>query len=323
MNNLVVTVFFEGSSREYLFTGVGPYKIGGDHQSDITINGVHTVCFEFTLSGGEILVTRLGDEEVSLSQQIIPKYGQILYREEDVLSIHGHQIEIKKVADESTPPPFFEPEFRAEFLALEKKVEARKTELKNIMNDLGLKERQLSGAKSNLETLSKDRHHLNLQIDQLKTEKKSLDGDLKKIKSQAHLEDENLRSSKIELENLTLERQSVQQHIQKLQIDLKQAKLEAENVQANAKDERARVEKIQTEIHHLEGKVESLEKLTLSRSEHIALDEKRILELSREAEEKSQENKKIENALNELKKSKIKLELDIIELNEKHEQSLK
>lgn len=273
----ILKLYHQNAYREYAFSGHGPFIVGGQG-SDVELARVIGPVLEIKLSAGEIYLSRLGTPEVMVEHQLIAAFDEIPYQEGQVIQLGEYQVKLENHKSE-TPPPFFAEEFKAQYEALTKKLQAQTAELKHLEKSLQQKERSLSGVSAHLEELKKDKHHLELVLDQLKVEKRAEEASRAELKEGLKTIQREKREAQESIQKLTLEREQLQQHLHKLQLDIREAKGVREQKLAEQKLAENEFKALGQRLTDEELKLQTLEKKQLSRERQIAADEARLAQV--------------------------------------------
>ncbi|MCE3011577.1 MAG: hypothetical protein LW878_00780, partial [Proteobacteria bacterium] len=293
MGNLIVRVYRQGSSRDYFFTGSGPYTVGGSG-SDVVLETLIGEALQIKISGGQIFIHRLTDKTVSLAQKILPMRDEVAYPFQATLQLEDYHLSLQLEAEsQELPPPFLEADHRARQEALAKKIHTHQAELKGLQTELAGKERKLTGVTAHLQDMQKEKHQFQLLIDQLKIEKRGLEGELSRHKETARLEVDRLRQVSMEVQDLSQERADLRQHIQKLQLDLRQSKAAQDMHEQEMHQQHDQLAVLGNQIEEARQQLRDLEKNATDTGMQVTRDQERLANVLRQSQSAVEEKQRL------------------------------
>lgn len=324
MGNLTVRVYHLGTCREYFFTGSGPYTVGG-LGSDILLESIAAPALQIKLSGGKIYLHRISDEEVSLAHKILPLRSEVAYNNDEDIELEGYQIKLSlPVASEDVPPPFFKADIQHRVDDLKKKIINHQAELKGLQTELTSKEKQITGVTTHLLDLQKDKHHFELIIDQLKVEKRAIEGDLSRQKEYTKIEADKLKALNEDIGTLSTEKNSIQHHIQKLQLDLRQFKSTHEEKDQEIHRQQNALSDIYTQIEEAKKQLININTEASDKNLQATQDQERLASVLKESQSIVEEKHRLNQTVLGLnhKKTQLQTELDELEVKRTNKESL-
>jgi hypothetical protein len=316
LGNLIVRVYRQGSSRDYFFTGSGPYTVGGSG-CDVVLDTFTGEALQIKISGGQIFIHRLTEKTVSLAQKILPLRNEVAYPTHSTLELEDFHLSLQ-LEDESQelPPPLLEADHRARQEALTKKIHTHQAELKGLQSELAGKERKLTGVTAHLQDMQKEKHQFQLLIDQLKIEKRGLEGELSRHKETARLEGERLRQVSVEVQDLSHERAGLHQHIQKLQLDLRQSKAAQAVHEQEMHQQQEELAVLGSQIEEARQQLRELEKNATDTGLQVSRDQERLGSVLRQSQSAVEEKQRLNLTILELQGQKEKIQNELEQLDD-------
>lgn len=330
MASLIIKVSKDGSSREYIFSKLGPIVLGSDEKCDIRLEDTEPKLLEVKLSTGSIFVKELGvREQMFLDNVIIPFREEIPYQlgKSITMANSRYQIQILKGEEASDPPPFFTEDYKRVLEDLKKKIKEKEEVL--ALSEKTLEKRRLSmeSMDSFIRTKMAERNKREIEVEFLNQKLNEITHELAKKHVLIDEENNNLKLAHEHMEQLKEEDRHLNQTVHQNESNLQRIKGDIDRFQLELKEQKETLASLHYEEKKAQNALAELKRESSEAERQTAAESQKIQGLLIKSDAALREKHQIEIKIERLKQesSETQKTLDYlqqkIEDQEKHKLS--
>jgi len=321
--SLIIKITRNGSSKEYLFNKLGPIIIGSDSRCDLSLDDsqMEPKLLEVKVSGGNIFIKEIGARaQIYLDTVVLPFREEVRYREGDIISLHGTdlQVSIQKgaVTDSLEPPPFFEGEFKERMERMDLKLREKENELKKLDHKEEKKKNQLMEIEDKYLRHAHEKGRLEVEVGQLKTQKEVLSQDLRRNSEKNQDTEEKILQLKDFVKRLETEERTLKDTIVSQTLVLANLKDEREKKSKDVDHQRILLANLELDTLKAEEELKNIKEEFEAQEQEINLESGKVQKILSSSQEAMKEGAKIQHHIAGALKEKILLDHEVKDLQE-------